>query len=106
MQLIKASFSSSLFYRLKKLCNRDTTKCLCKDITKYLDKYHNKCINKYKDKLINKHKNKLIDKYKTKYFKKFILQPFPQVQPSHHSHAIVTLPQHRPHTSDSAPTQQ
>ena len=57
MQLIKASFSSSQFYRLKTLCCRDTNKCLGKDTTEYLDKYHNKSINKYKDKLVNRHEN-------------------------------------------------
>ena len=72
-QLIKASFRSSRFYRLKMLCDRDTNKCFDKDITKYLDKNHNKCFYldknhniKYKDKLINKHENKRIDKHKTK----------------------------------------
>ena len=80
------------------LCDRDTNKRFDKDITKYLDKYHNKRIIKYKDKLINKHENKRIDKYKTKYIKKYILQPLPQMQPSHHSHAIIALPRHRPAT--------
>ena len=40
---------------------------------------------------------------KIKYIKKYILQPLPQVQPSHHSRAIVTLPQHSLHTLQ-APT--
>ena len=85
------------------LCDRDTDKCFDTDITEYLDKYHKKRINKYRAKLINKHKNKRINKYKTKYIKKYILQPLPQVQPSHHSHAIVTLPRHRLHTAPTPP---
>ena len=44
-----------------------------------------------------------IDKFETKYIKKYILQPLPQVQPSHHSHAIITLPRHRPHTAPTQP---
>ena len=67
------------------------------------DKYHNKRINKYKAKLINKHENKRINKYKTKYIKKYILQPLPQVQPLHHSHAILALPQHCLHASCTPP---
>ena len=74
------------------LCDRDISKCFDKDITEYLDKYHNERINKYKDKLIYKHENKRIDKYKTKYIKKYILQPLPQVQPSHHSHSSNAAP--------------
>ena len=74
------------------LCDRDISKCFDKDITEYLDKYHNERNNKYKDKLIYKHENKRIDKYKTKYIKKYILQPLPQVQPSHHSHSSNAAP--------------
>ena len=97
-----SSFRSRMFYMLNKmLLDRDTNKCFDKDITEYLDKYQNKHINKYKDKLINlnKHENST----KTRYFKKYILQPLPQVQPSHHSHAILTLPQHRLHAAPTPP---
>ena len=88
----RSSYCSKLVYMLKILFDRDTNKCFDKDITKYLDKYHNKSINKYKAKIINKHENKSIHKYNTKYIKKCILQPLPQVQPWHHSHAILALP--------------
>ena len=92
-----SSFCSRLLYQLKILFNRDINKCFDKDIAEHLDKYNNKRIitSKYKAKLIKKHENKRIDKYKTKYIKQYILQPLPQVQPSHHSHAIVTPPRHR-----------
>ena len=72
-----------VYMRPKILFDRDTNKCFDKDITKDLDKNHNKSINTCKAKLINKHKNKSIDKYKTKYINKYIIQPLPQVQPSH-----------------------
>ena len=88
---------------IKILFDKDTNKCFDKDITKYLDKYHNKRIYKYKAKLINKHENKRIDKYKTKYIKKYILQPLPQAQPLHQSHAIVTLPRHSLHAAPMPP---
>ena len=88
------------------LFNRDTNKGLDTDITEFRDRYHNKHINKYKTKLINKHENKRIDKYKTKSLSKSRLRSksftLPQVQPSHHSYAIVTLPQHRLHTAPTA----
>ena len=87
---------------LKILFDRDTNKCFDKYITEYVDKYHNKRIYKYRAKLINKHENKCIDQYKTKYIKKYILQSLPQVQPLHHSHTILALPQHCIH---AAPTQ-
>ena len=58
-------------------------------MTEYLDKYYTKRIIRYKARLINKHENNRIDNYKTKYIKKYILQLLPQVQPLHHSHAIL-----------------
>ena len=72
-------------------------------VPQYLDKYHNKRIDKCKAKLINNHENQRIDKYKNKYIKKYILQPLPQVQPLHHSHAILALPQHRIHPAPTPP---
>ena len=72
-------------------------------MTEYLDKYYTKRINRYKARLINKHENNRIDNYKTKYIKKYILQLLPQVQPLHHSHAILALPQHRLHAASTPP---
>ena len=80
---------------LKFLSDRDTNKVP--------GQVPHQCINKYKAKLINKHENKRIDKYKTKYIKKYILQPLPQVQPLHPSHAILALPQHRIHAAPTPP---
>ena len=114
--LAHSSFRSRLFYLLK-CCSTGTqtnASTRTQPSIEYLDKCQNSLTSPSKSTKTNSSTSTKTSSAslstKPKYIKKYILQQLPQVQPLHHSHAILTRPHAAPipppHSSHAAPTQQ